>query len=57
MKYMFCECKYLVSLNLKKFNTLNVEEIKGIFDGCINFNEESIITYDNRILKHFKAFH
>jgi surface protein len=45
---MFQYCKYLTNLNLKKFNTQNVESTAGLFSHCGGLNEIDISNFDLR---------
>ena len=36
MNGMFCMCSSLKELNLNNFNTNNVTDMNGMFDGCSN---------------------
>ncbi len=52
MRYMFCDCSSLTSLNLSNFNTNNVINMEYIFYG-LNKNCD-IITLNNLLLEKLR---
>ena len=58
MSYMFNECNSLKSINLSKFDTSSVNNMKGMFYNCnslkvidlSNFNMENVKSYDDMFI-------
>ena len=48
---MFYECNKLTNINLSNFNTNNVTNMLGMFDGCFKLNKNNVIVKDKRILE------
>ena len=51
---MFYECESLTNINLSNFNTQNVTDMSGMFDGCNSLRKENVITNDEKILNEVK---
>ena len=51
--FMFYKCSSLKEINLSNFNTNNVTNMSGMFDGCEKLTKNNIITKDKRILELF----
>ena len=41
MTYMFSECKSFTNIDLSNFNTQNVTEMNGMFEGCYSLANNS----------------
>ena len=54
MSCIFLGCTSLTSINLSNFNTNNVVDMGGMFNGCEKLNKNGIITKDIMILKELK---
>jgi len=50
MEWMFCGCKSLINIDLSKFNTQNVTNMKYMFYGCKSLNKENVVVNDNKIM-------
>ena len=50
MGFMFGGCYSLTNLNLSNFNTQNVTDMIGMFDGC---NSLTLTTMDYKIIAEF----
>ena len=48
---MFRGCISLTNINLSNFNTQNVTNMSGMFDGCSSLKKQNVITNDKKILK------
>lgn len=47
MRYMFQGCKSLTELNLEKFNTKQVTNMAGMFNGCNNLKTIYVSEYNS----------
>ena len=51
MSYMFNDCKALLSLDVSKFNTTNVVDMKRMFAGCANIQNLDLFSFDTSNVK------
>ena len=51
MSYMFNDCKALQSLDVSKFNTTNVVDMKRMFAGCANIQNLDLFSFDTSNVK------
>ena len=51
---MFFECNSLKNIDLSNFNTQNVTNMEGIFDGYNSLKKNNIKTKDKKILNQLK---
>ena len=50
---MFSGCKNIINLDLSSFNTQNVTNMRGMFNGCNSLKKNNIVTKNNRILEKY----
>jgi uncharacterized repeat protein (TIGR02543 family) len=53
MSYMFNDCKKLESLDVSKFNTSNVIDMKRMFAGCYKITHFDLYSFDTSKVKSF----
>ena len=53
---MFAKCSSLTNIDLSKFNTNKVIDMKGMFYGCGKLNRNGIITKDKKVLEQLNLW-